>query len=254
MEARACGIARPAYVADMKPRFLLPLTLALAVRAVALVVDVNLPYKELRLKDGTVLTEAAVKSFNTTADTALVLSGKGLVSLPASLLPDEVTARLKSLAPNLSKEELAEAKSREAEKYDKAVKRAERRQQEAEDEAKAAREATRNLNVKQAETGGTKSDKEIEEVAKVAANQAKIYFTYQDDPHSNIGAVIKSDLQMDDPEPVPGWAGRYRVSGTAYRQYINNQSSGFGRGTKDFEILIQTSDRKKPEIVDIWVK
>ena len=122
------------------------------------------------------------------------------------------------------------------------------------DEAKAAREATRNLNVKQAETGGTKSDKEIEEVAKVAATQAKIYFTYQDDPHSNIGAVIKSDLQMDDPEPVPGWAGRYRVSGTAYRQYINNQSSGFGRGTKDFEILIQTSERKKPEIVDIWVK
>jgi hypothetical protein len=69
-----------------------------------LVVDVNLPYKELRLKDGTVLTEAAVKSFNTTADTALVLAGKGLVSLPTSLLPDEVNARLKSLAPNLPKE------------------------------------------------------------------------------------------------------------------------------------------------------
>jgi len=238
----------------MKPRFLLPLALALAVKATALVIDVNLPYKELRLKDGTVLNEAAVKSFNSTADTVLVLSGKGLVSLPTSLLPDEVSARLKELAPALSKEELAAAKAREAEQYDKAVKKAERRQQEAEDEARAAREANRNLNVKRAETTGTNPDKVLEEVAKVAAAQAKIYFTYQDDPHSNIGAVIKSDLQMDDPEPVPGWAGRYRVSGTAYRQYINNQSSGFGRGTKEFEVLIQTSDRKKPEIVDIWVK
>ena len=238
----------------MKPRFLLPLVLALAVKATALVIDVNLPFKELRLKDGTVLNEAAVKSFNTTADTALVLSGKGLVSLPTSLLPDEVTARLKSLAPVLSKEELAAAKAREAENYEKAMKKAEKRQQEAEDEAKAAREANRNLNVKRAETGATTPDKFLEEVAKVAANQARIYFNYQDDPYSNIGAVVKSDLQMSDPEPVPGWVGRYRVTGTAYRQFINNQSSGFGRGTKEFEILIQTSDRKKPEIVDIWVK
>ena len=238
----------------MKPRFLLPFALALAIKATALVIDVNLPYKELRLKDGTVLNDAAVKSFNSTADTALVLSDKGLVSLPTSLLPDAVNTRLKELAPALSKEELAAAKAREAERYDKAAKKAERRQQEAEDEARAAREANRNLNVKRAETTGTNPDKLLEEVAKVAAAQAKIYFTYQDDPHSNIGAVIKSDLQMDDPEPVPGWAGRYRVSGTAYRQYINNQSSGFGRGSKEFEILIQTSDRKKPEIVDIWVK
>ena len=238
----------------MNPRFLLPLTLALAVKAAALVVDVNLPYKELRLKDGTVLTDAAVKSFNTTADTALVLASKGLVSLPASLLPDEVNTRLKSLVPSLSKEELVEAKVHEAEKYEKAMKKAERRQQEAEDEAKAAREATRNLNVKRAETAETKNDQVLEEVAKVAATQAKIYFKYQDDPWSNIGAVVGSDLQLDDPEPVPGWTGRYRVSGTAYRQYINNRSSGFGRGTKEFEILIQTRERKKPEIVDIRIK
>src|SRR5882672_8166229 len=117
----------------MKPRYLLPLALALAVKATALVVDVNLPYKELHLKDGTVLTEVAVKSFNSTAETVLLLTNKELTSLPASLLPDEVNARLKSLVPNLSKEEVAEAKAREAEKYDKAVKKAERRQQEAED-------------------------------------------------------------------------------------------------------------------------
>ena len=39
-----------------------------------------------------------------------------------------------------------------------------------------------------------------------------------------------------------------------YRQYINNQASGFGRGGKDFEMLIQTAEQKKPEIVEIRIK
>ena len=238
----------------MKPRFLLLLPLTLAVQAAAVVVDVNLPYKDLRLKNGTVLAEVAVKSFNSTAETVLLLTNKELTSLPASLLPDEVNARLKSLVPSLSSEEQTAAKTREAEKYEKAVQRAERRQQEAEAEAKAAREATRNLNVKQAETAANKADKVLEEVAQVATNQARIYFKYQDDPFSNIGAVLGSDLILDDPEPVPGWTGRYRVEGTSYRQYVNNQFSGFHRNTKEFEILIQTHERKRPEIVDIRIK
>jgi hypothetical protein len=238
----------------MNPRILLPLALALAVNAAAVVVDVNLPYKDLRLKDGTVYPEAAVKSFNSTAETALLLTNKELISVQTSLLPAEVNARLKTLVPSLSNEEQTAAKAREAEKYEKAIKRAERRQQEAEEEARAARTANRNLNVKQAETAAIKTDQLLEQVAKTAAAQAQIYFKYQDDPLSNIGAVIGSDLQLDDPMPVPGWAGRYRVEGTAYRQYINNQSSGFGRGAKEFEILIQTAEGKRPEIVDIRVK
>jgi hypothetical protein len=238
----------------MTPRFLLPLALAFAIKAAAVVIDVNLPYKDLHLKDGTVMTEVAIKSFNSIAGTALLLADRQLISVQTSLLPDEVRTRLDGLVPNLSSEELAAAKTREAEIYDKAVKRAEHRQELAEEEARKNREANRDLNVKLAENAATKNDKLMEEVAKVAATQAKIYFKYQDDPLSNIGAVTGSDLQLDDPEPVPGWTGRYRVSGTAYRQYINNQGSGFGRGAKDFEMLIQTSDRKKPEIVDIRVK
>ncbi len=94
----------------------------------------------------------------------------------------------------------------------------------------------------------------LDEVARVAEAQARSYFKYQDDPGSNIGAVIGADLYLEDPEPVPGWTGRYRVNGTAYRQYINNQASGYGRGSKEFEMLIQTSDKEKPKVIDIRVK
>ncbi|HWA26879.1 MAG TPA: hypothetical protein VG734_14565 [Lacunisphaera sp.] len=238
----------------MKTGSLLLLTVALAGGAVAAVIDVNLPCKDVRLKDGTVLAEATVKSYNSTANTVVLLANKELTSQPAAGLPEEVITRLKALLPAQSGEEQAAARAREAENYDKAVKRAERRQQEAEEEARATRAATLKLNVKQAETAASKADATLEEVAKFAAAQARIYFNYQDDPLSNIGAVIGSDLVLDDPEPVPGWTGRYRVEGTAYRQFINNQASGYGRGAKDFEILIQTRDRKRPEVVDIRVK
>ena len=49
-------------------------------------------------------------------------------------------------------------------------------------------------------------------------------------------------------------SGRYRVEGKAYRQFVNNQASGFGRSGQEFEMLIQTRDRKQPEIVEIRIK
>src|SRR6185369_13304393 len=109
----------------MKTRLLLLLALALAAHAGAVVIDVNLPYKELRLKDGTVLTDAAVKSYNSTANTVLLLANKELASMPASLLPAEVVTRLKGLLPEQTGEDQAVARAREQEQYDKAVKKAE---------------------------------------------------------------------------------------------------------------------------------
>lgn len=236
----------------MKPHLLL--LFALAVRAAAVVVEVNLPLKELRLKDGMLFTEVAVRSFNTVSDTTLLLANKDLVSVRTSLLPDDVAARLKALAPVLSKEEQEAEKQQETADRKKAAENAERRQKIAEEEAQAARAASRNLNVKIAAETAAQADRVVEEVAKFAEERARAHFKYQDDPYSNIGAVVGSDILLENPEPVPGWGGRYRVEGTAYRQYINNQASGFGRARKEFEMLIQTRAGKKPEIVEIRIK
>jgi hypothetical protein len=196
-----------------------------------------------------------VRSFNTTAGTVVLLANsKELISLRASLLPDDVNARLKELTPVLSKDEQEAEKRQEAADRKKAAENAERRQKLAEEDAQAARAANRNLNVKVAEHTAVRTDETLATVAKFAEERAHAYFKYQDDPHSNIGAVVGSDISLNYPEPVPGWTGRYRVEGTAYRQYINNQASGFGRGAKDFEILIQTRDAKNPEIVEIRIK
>src|SRR5258708_7279584 len=235
-------------------RILLPLALLLAVQAAAVVVDVNLPYKNLRLKDGMLFTDVTVRSVNTTAGTVVLLVSKDLVSVRTSMLHDEVNARWQELAPAQTKEEQAEERRQEEADRQKAAEKAERRQKMAEDEAQVARAANRSLNVKAAEQTATKADLVLTDVARFAEERARTYFKYRDDPYSNIGAVTGSDIFLENPEPVPGWTGRYRVEGTAYRQYINTEASGCGGGGKEFEMLIQTSDRKKPESVEIRIK
>lgn len=236
-------------------RRLLPLFAGLfAVQAAAVIVDVNLPYKELRLKDGLLFTDVAVRSINTATGTVMLLVNKDLVSVRTAMLPDDVSARLKAMAPAQTTEEMEAEKQQLAADRKKAAENAERRQRMAEDEAAAARAASRTLNVKQAADTAARYEAIPDEVTKFAEQRARAYFRYQSDPHSNIGAVINSDIFLDNPEPVPGWGGRWRVEGVAYRQFINNQASGFGRSGQEFEIMIQTHEHKKPEIVEIRIK
>jgi hypothetical protein len=235
-------------------RILLLFAGLLTVQAAAVIVDINLPYKELRLKDGMLFTDVAVRSINTSAGTVMLMVNKELVSVRASMLPDEIRTRLLEFAPAQTKEEMEAEKLQDAADRKKAVENAERRQRRIEDEALAVRTASRTLNVKVAAEEAARVEAIPDEVAKFAEQRARTYFRYQSDPHSNIGAVINSDIFLDNPEPVPGWGGRFRVEGVAYRQYINNQASGFGRSGQEFEMLIQTQDRKKPEIVEIRIK
>ena len=234
-------------------RLFLPLAWFAAVAASATVVEVRMPYKEMRLKDGLLLTDVAVKSFNTTAGTVVLLNNKELISVKVTLLPDDVATRIKELTPVLTKEEMAAEKKQEEAELKLAAETAERRQRQAEDEAREVRTANRNLNIKTAEQAQTDAQV-LAEVAGIAEARAHSFFQYQADPHSNIGAVTGVDVQLEDPEPVPGWTGRYRVNGSVYRQYLNSQISGFDRSNKAFEMLIQTHDRKKPEIVEIRIK
>ncbi len=238
----------------MKLRLLLPLFGVLALSAAAAVVDVNLPWKNLQLKNGLMFAEATVRSVNTTAGTVMLLVDKDLVSVRTTQLPEELLTKLKELTPVQTEAELAEAKAQDAADRKRAADRAERRQLQAEDEARAVRTASRELNVKQAAETAARYEAIPDEVAKFAETRARAYFRYQADPHSNIGAVINSDIVLDTPEPVPGWGGRYRVEGAAYRQFVNNQASGFGRNGQEFEMLIQTHENKKPELIEIRIK
>jgi len=109
-------------------RRLIPLLAGLlAVQAAAVTVDVNLPLKELRLKDGMLFTQVAVRSINPSAGTVMLLVNKDLVSVRTVMLPDEVATRLKQLAPAQTKEEHEAEKLQEAADRKKAVENAGRK-------------------------------------------------------------------------------------------------------------------------------
>src|ERR1044072_5859659 len=105
-------------------RGFLPLAGLLAVSSAAMIVDVNLPFKELRLKDGLLFTDVAVRSINTSAGTVMLAVNKDLISVRAAMLPDDVTARLKALAPAQTKEEQEAEKQQEAADRKKAAENA----------------------------------------------------------------------------------------------------------------------------------
>jgi len=181
-------------------RRLIPLLAGLlAVQAAAVTVDVNLPLKELRLKDGMLFTQVAVRSINPSAGTVMLLVNKDLVSVRTVMLPDEVATRLKQLAPAQTKEEHEAEKLQEAADRKKAVENAERRQRMAEEEAREARAASRTHNLKTAAETAARAEAVPDEVAKFAEQRARAYFKYQGDPHSNIGAVVSSDIFLDNP-------------------------------------------------------
>jgi len=222
------------------------------INASAVVIDVGLPFKEIRLKNGTLFSEVTVKSVNTSSQTAMLVGKREMHSIPTYLLPDEINDKLKALMPTLSKDQpvdpitVANEKMVALERTDK--------QRRAETDARAVREAARQSNLRAAAMAEARENNLISAVAKAAEHRARDYFTHEDDPHSNIGYVTNVDLTMGDPETVPGWAGRYRVTGTAYRQYLNNQSSGFGRTTKKFEVLVDTSDDGKVKVSDLTIR
>ena len=186
----------------MNLRLLVPLIGALAMSVSAAVVDVNLPWKNLQLKNGLLFPDATVRSVNTSAGTALLLIDKDLISVRTSQLPDDLAAKLKAITPLQTTEEMAEARAQEAAERKRAGERAERRQQQAEEEARAARAANRDLNVKAAAATAARYEAIPAEVARFAEQRARAYFRYQADPHSNIGVVVNSDIVLPNPEPV----------------------------------------------------
>lgn len=236
-------------------RCLLPLAWFAAVAVSAAVVELQLPYKEMRLKDGLLLNDVVVKSFNPMAGTAVLVMNKELISVKVTLLPDNVATRLRELTPVLTKEEMAAERRKEEAEQRQAAETAERRQRQAEAEAREVRAANRDLDVKAAEQAQAKAEAQVlAEVAAVAGTRAHNFFKYQADPYSNVGAVTGVDIELEDPEPVPGWTGRYRVNGSVFRQYINSQISGFDRSGKDFEILLDASGKGKPKVLEIRIK
>jgi hypothetical protein len=232
-------------------------TAALFLVMVALVygdsVNVDLRFPKLRLKNGTTLSDVRLLSVDSDEGTANVLIGKSMKQLEVKSLPDDLIKQLEILAPKTNEADLIKRQQRAAEAEFNAQKRA-HRDEDSQAQAKANREAQRKSEAAPPETPEEKTAATEVTIAKAAEDYARYYFNYQDDPHSSVGAVLNMAFQLEPPEQVQGWTGRWRVKGTVGSTYVTNTGGSVGRKAKDFEILLETRDKGKPKIVDLTVK
>jgi hypothetical protein len=63
------------------------------------IVYVDKPYPELKLKNGKVLRDAVIRTFDPEDETATILVGKNMLTTPLAWLPEEVSLELRQLAP-----------------------------------------------------------------------------------------------------------------------------------------------------------
>ena len=217
-------------------------------------VAVDRRFPELNLKNGSVLAPVKILSYDPDLGSVNVVAGKFLTKVDTKQLPDEVIRQLESLKPKRTEAEKIKLQQRSADAELAAQKRAAQREENAHTEYQATRAAQLALDVS---LKGSEKDREAaieDQVAKAAETYARSYFKYQNDPHSSVGYVLDSDFQMNDPEQVPGWTGRWRVSGTAGVAYATNTGGSLGRKVRDFEILLETSPKGRLKVIELRVK
>jgi hypothetical protein len=241
----------PVYFPIMKTGALFLLLVAFAYGDA---VTIDLRFARLNLKNGVTLNEARLLSYDPDQGSVTVIVGKSMRQLQVQQLPDEVVKQLEVIKPKRNEGETVKLQQRAAEAELAAQKRATRREEDALADAKVSREAQRQLDVTTREKEERKAAATEAEIAKAAEDYARYYFNYQNDPHSSVGAVLNAAFQMESPEPVAGWSGRWRVKGAVGLTYATNTGGSLGRKTREFEILLEVRDKGKPKIVDLTVK
>ncbi len=203
------------------------------------VVHAELRCAELTLKNGQVLRDAVIKSYNDVNGNVTILVGKNMQAVPIAMLPPEAAAKLRALAPEKSPEEKAAAQKDEKAKLAKAEKAQAEREKRALKKLEKDEDARRRVYEKQAEMEMERERDVPALVLNAAQVRANNYF--------------KSDrIEFDDPEQVPGWSGRWRVKGRAYGGTILGKSDGkSGRGYRDFEMIVEDKGKGSPKVIEV---
>lgn len=212
---------------------------------------VDLKVESLELKNGKNLGAATIKSLDHETGTVIVMSDRSLASVQLELLPDQVAERVVALVPPESKaiardRELDRDRGRREAKAD-----AEARSRRIEAQLKADRE-TRSGNA-QIQIEAQRKAQETARVKAAARRAMERHFRYD----FVIGPstwVFRTEIELEEPEPMAGWPGRHRIRGTAGIQYYVSRGESLNSMRRDFEVTMRENERGALEASDITIK
>lgn len=214
--------------------------------------DVNLELETLTLLNGRSYGKCVLRSYDPDNGRVVFVEQRNMVSVQLELLPKELAERVVALVPAADKDAAREAKDRELQRQRAADKQNTARNAE---RAKQNRTEDRQSADRAAESEASQLASRLKANAKQAVYvRARRYFSYEYKPGSGSVAITRGGLELDEPEDVPGWDRRMRVSGTVGLEFYDSYGGSFNRTTRSFEALVEGSKNGSVKIIDFALK
>lgn len=214
--------------------------------------EVNLDYEALALKNGQALRNVRIKSYDHGSGKVIILVDRTIQSLQLELLPDEVAAKVGAMVPEeakaLAREDRADRKQAQR-AQSQATREQQLRSESQRRAATAAREQSRRANEEAAAQAAARA-----RTKQLARERALHYFTYENRSGSGSSIVLRQSIILGEPEEVPGWPGRTRVSGSIGLQSYDSRGRSFDTSRREFEVTVARNAKGDEEVIDFTVK
>lgn len=230
------------------------LFLAIVTVAWATPATVDLEVDTLTLKNGKVLRQVLIKSYDSSSGRVVLMVNKSITTTQLEMLPPEVIQQIKSLLPP---EPTPEEKAKKAASDAAAASRREAAQRKKENaERQAARKAEQEANAQASAERNAEQNEEsaLWAVKSAAKTKAYDYFRYEYNPGSGSVIVTSIRIQLDEPEPMSGWTGRYRAQGKALFNYYAGGGGSFNNTSRAFEVEVEKPARGSAKVVAFSLK
>lgn len=207
----------------------LMMSLLLLTRVAAAGSDRPLEYDSLDLTDGRKLVQVVIKNYDPASDKVLLMAKRTAMKLSLDLFPVSLRDRIKEAAPKAGGSTTTTASLPPPTPREKpAVPTAYASPPRATFNAAAHKQA--------------------------ALNRAQNYYRYEFPAGSGAIRVTAANFELDDPEEVPGWGGRYRVQGKVFLEFFDSKGFSYSRTTDRFEIQTEQKPGGSIKVVDFTRK
>ena len=204
------------------------------------------PVGRLVLRDGRILKNVVIRSYDAPSSKVLVLSEGRALLIPIALLPPAYAEKVRAAQPTADLVQTTPIPATTAEQPAPPV-----------SETTPAAPVAPSVPPTPAPAQPAPVNPRAEPVDPLEAHMAaatahvRRYYKFEYRSGSNSIAVTDTDIAIEETEPVTGWTNRYRTKGKVYLEIYDSIGGGsFRRGTSRFEVLTEQKPGELIKVVD----
>ena len=195
-------------------------------------VPLKLSYHRITLSNGRILKDVTLNGFNRDSGLIYVYEDRQLKPYPSLLFPtfvkDAIARRTAEVPPPREPENSS-----------------------AETETVATTPLPNPAPIGSPEANAAARAAITKAVLAKAESAALNYLRYRTRIGSGYATVTDAAIELDTPEPVPGWTHRYRVKGDGFYAYYESVGGAFQRRTRALEILLEAASPDQVKVISI---